>query len=73
MSQKPAVCGPFFRSLGNVGDWPTGWLGREGSNLRMAKSKSAWHPLASAEPQKPRAIAAHWQLRLPVSSLVSLS
>ena len=49
MSQKPAVCGPFFRSLGNVGDWPTAWLGREGSNLRMAKSKSAWHPLASAD------------------------
>ena len=35
MSQKPAVCGPFFRSLGNVGDWPTGWLTFQVSNSQI--------------------------------------
>jgi hypothetical protein len=35
MSQKLAVCGPFFRSLGNVGDWPTGWLTFQVSNSHI--------------------------------------
>jgi hypothetical protein len=68
-SRKPAVCDPFWSSEQTCRDSCTGWLGREGSNLRMADSKSAFGLRRGAEaqgycgPQAPR---------LPVSSLVSL-
>ena len=46
--QNPAVCGPFLRTSGYRKEWRTAWLGREGSNLRMAESKSAALPLGYA-------------------------
>lgn len=39
------------------GEWVTEWLGREGSNLRMAESKSAALPLGDA-PTLRRAVIA---------------
>jgi hypothetical protein len=47
-ARKPAVGGPFSHREGNGRQGRSGWLGREGSNLRMAESKSAALPLGYA-------------------------
>jgi len=39
-SRKAGISGPFSRFLGSQAKRRTAWLGREGSNLRMAESKS---------------------------------
>ena len=38
--QKAGISGLFSGLFGNTVERRTGWLGREGSNLRMAESKS---------------------------------
>ena len=40
-ARKAGISGPFSRFLGSLAERRNGWLGREGSNLRMAESKSA--------------------------------
>ena len=39
-ARKAGISGPIRRRLQTVAKRRTGWLGREGSNLRMAESKS---------------------------------
>jgi hypothetical protein len=39
-ARKPAIGGLFWRSGSGSHERQSGWLGREGSNLRMAESKS---------------------------------
>ena len=47
-ARKAGISGPFSPLLGSLAERRTGWLGREGSNLRMAESKSAALPLGYA-------------------------
>ena len=47
-ARKAGISGPFSRLLGSLAERRNGWLGREGSNLRMAESKSAALPLGYA-------------------------
>src|SRR5262245_43532285 len=44
----PVKCREFAQKLTTILGRVTGWLGREGSNLRMAESKSAALPLGYA-------------------------
>jgi hypothetical protein len=55
-ARKAGISRPFRRVSGRRPDLRNGWLGREGSNLRMAESKSAALPLGYAPtgPLKPR-------------------
>jgi hypothetical protein len=46
--RKAGISGPFLRHFGSLAKRGNGWLGREGSNLRMAESKSAALPLGYA-------------------------
>ena len=47
-ARKAGISGPFSPFLGNLGQRRNGWLGREGSNLRMVESKSTALPLGYA-------------------------
>jgi hypothetical protein len=40
--KKAAKSGLFSHKVLAISGLASGWLGREGSNLRMAESKSAW-------------------------------
>ena len=46
--RKARISGPFARLSESLAERTNGWLGREGSNLRMAESKSAALPLGYA-------------------------
>src|SRR4030088_769490 len=48
MREYPVNCRDFAQKLAAILGRVTGWLGREGSNLRMAESKSAALPLGYA-------------------------
>ena len=39
-ARNAGISGPFSCLLGSLAESRNGWLGREGSNLRMAESKS---------------------------------
>lgn len=56
-ARKALISGPVRRRLQTVANRGTAWLGREGSNLRMAESKSAALPLGYA-PSGPLGTAA---------------
>src|SRR3954452_11391238 len=47
-ARKAGISGPVRHRLLTIAERQTGWLGREGSNLRMAESKSAALPLGYA-------------------------
>lgn len=45
-ARKAGISGPFSRFLTSLAERQCGWLGREGSNLRMVESKNQKEPFA---------------------------